>query len=197
MPSLRRVALVAAAAGFFQGAGTTMFAQAGRAPEEFSAWTVNSGPSALSMSSAVEIHVARWSGEREKDRFARLLLDTGPEALLKVLRQADPVGTIRTPMTFPDDIVFAWQEPQPDGARRVILVTDRPMVVWRESMRVAGNEDSFTVLELRIGANGEGEGKVAIGSNITVDRSLDLIQLEDYEAAPLRLIDVQPRRTTR
>jgi hypothetical protein len=124
------------------------------------------------------------------------LLERGPEALLKALRQADPVGAIRTPMTFADDVVFAWQEPQVDGGRRIILITDRPMIVWQESMHVLGDEELFTVIELRIGANGEGEGRVAIGSNIAVDRSLDLIQLKDYDAEPVRLIDVRATRAT-
>jgi hypothetical protein len=177
------------------GAAATA-AQTGCVPEDFTAWAVNRGPSALSMSSAVDIHVARWSTEREKDRFARTLLDRGPGALLEALRQADPVGAIRTPITLPDDIIFAWQELQADGGRRIILITDRPMVVWQESMRVGGHEGLFTVLELRIGADGKGEGKVAIGWNVTVDRSLDLIQLEDYDAEPIRLIDVQARFTT-
>jgi hypothetical protein len=177
-------------------AGATTSAQTGCVPEDFTAWAVNRGPSALYMSSAVDIHVARWSTEREKDRLARTLLDRGAKALLEALRRADPVGAIRTPMTLTDDIMFAWQELQADGTRQIILITDRPMVVWQESMHVIGNEELFTVVELRIGANGGGEGKVAIGSNITVDRSLDLIQLDDYDAEPVRLIDVQIRVTT-
>jgi len=188
---------VGAAAALLLLTATTTSAQTGCVAEDLTAWAVNIGPSALFESSAVEIHIGRWSTELEKDRFARTLLDHGPEALFKALRHADGVGTIRTPTTFPDDIIFAWQELELDGARRIILVTDRPMVVWRESMRVAGNEDLFTVVELRVAATGAGEGKVAIGSNIAVDRSLDLIQLNDYDAAPLRLIDVQPKYSTR
>jgi hypothetical protein len=175
---------------------TTTSAQTGCAPEDFTAWATNRGSNELFVTSAVDIHLVRWSTEREKDRFARLLLERGPEGLLKVLRQADPIGAIRTPITFADDVIFAWQDPQPDGTRRIILITDRPMVVWQESMRVLGGEELFTVIELRIGANGEGEGKVAIGSNIAVDRSLDLIQLKDYATEPVRLIDVRVKRAT-
>jgi hypothetical protein len=194
---LRRVKVTAVAAvAMLCLAGTSGSAQMGCVPEDFSAWAVNRGPSAFFLTSVVDIHVARWSTEREKDRFARTLLDQGPDALSRTFREAAPVGVIRTPLTMPDDVVFAWQEPLVDGGRRIILITDRPMVVWKESMQLEGTEDTFTVLELRLAPTGEGEGKVAIGANIGVDRSLDLIELEDYAAEPLRLIDVRPRHIT-
>jgi len=170
------------------------FAQAGCASEDFTAWAVNRGPSAFFLTTIVDIHVARWSTEREKDRFVRALLDEGPAALQRTFRQSSPVGAIRSPVTFPDDIVFAWQEPSLDGGRRIVLITDRPMALWTEAMRVS--EDTFTVLELRIGANGDGEGKAEIGSNVTVDRNLDLIELKDYAASPVRLIEVRSRVVT-
>jgi hypothetical protein len=127
------------------------------------------------------------------------LLDGGPEALSKALRQAGPIGAIRTPLTFADDVIFAGQERHADGGRRIMLMTDRPMTLWQESMRVLGSEEQFTVLELRIAMNGEGEGKVAIGSNFEVDRSLGVVQLKDYGGEPVRLIDVRQKRvvTTR
>jgi hypothetical protein len=194
---LRRVtfaAVVAAATAAL--AGTTTSAQTGCFPEDFIAWAVNRGPTALFLTTPVDIHIERWSTEGEKDRFTRTLLDGGPDALLKALRQADPVGSIRTPLTFADEVIFAWQELHVDGGRRIILMTDRPMTVWQESMHVLGNEDLLTVLELRIASNGEGEGKVAIGSNIAVDESLGLVQLKDYAAEPVRLIYVRQKRIT-
>ena len=196
-PFLRRVEVTAVAvAAMLSFGGGSGSAQTGCVPEDFSAWAVNRGPSAFFLTSVVDIHVARWSTEREKDRFARTLLDQGPEALLKAFREAAPVGVIRVPLTGPDDVVFAWQEPLVDGGRRIILITDRPMVMWKEAMQLEGTEEMFTVLELRLTPIGEGEGKVAIGSNVGVDRSLDLIGLEDYAGEPVRLIDVRPKRTS-
>jgi hypothetical protein len=194
---LRRVRVTAVAAvAMLSLGGASGSAQTGCGPEEFSAWAVNRGPSAFFLASVVDIHVARWSTEREKDRFARILVDHGPDALLRAFRDAAPVGVIRTPLTMPDDVVFAWQEALVDGGRRIILITDRPTVVWKEAMQLEGTEEMFTVLELRLAPTGEGEGRVAIGANIGDDRSLDLIALEDYAAEPLRLIDVRPKHIT-
>jgi hypothetical protein len=41
-------------------------------------------------------------------------------------------------------------------------------------MQLEGTEEMFTVLELRLAPTGEGEGRVAIGANIGVDRSCPL-----------------------
>ena len=86
---------------------------------------------------------------------------------------------------------IAWQEPLEDGGRRIISITDRPMVVWKEAMQQQVMNDAFTVIELRLPADSEGEGKVAIGSNIHVNRSLDLIELKDYDIEPVRQTDVR------
>jgi hypothetical protein len=63
-------------------------------------------------------------------------------------------------------------------------------------MQLQALHDAFTVIELRVPLDGEGEGKVAIGSNIHVNRSLDLIELEDYDSEPVRLIEVRAKRPT-
>jgi hypothetical protein len=191
----RRVLAAAAVAALSLGV-TNGAAQTGCVPEDFTAWAVNRGESALFLASAVDIHLVRWSTEREKDRFARTLLNHGPAAVLQAFRDSAPVGAIRTPMTFPYDLLFAWQEPLVDGGRRIVLITDRAMVVWKEAMAVEGTEDAFTVIEIRLTADGDGEGKVAIGSNITVNRTLDLIELRDYDADPVRLTAVQSKRAT-
>ena len=78
-----------------------------------------------------------------------------------------------------------------DGGRRIILIADRPMVVWKTAMHLTSMENTFTVVEIRLNAEGEGEGKVAIEKNIIVNRSLDLIELEQYDTEPVRLAYVR------
>ena len=70
------------------------------------------------------------------------------------------------------------------------------MMVWQDAMRLESATDTFTVIEIRLNADGEGEGKVAIGANITVNRSLDLIELDQYDGAPVRLAAVRSIRPT-
>jgi hypothetical protein len=190
------IAAACAAVSVLSLAGASGRAQTGCVPQDFTAWAVNRGASAIFLASAVDIHIVRWSTETEKDRFAGTLLDRGPHALLKALRDADHVGQIRTPLTLSYPLQFAWQEPVGDGGRRIILITDRPMDVWKEAMRLREIDDTFTVMEIRLTLDSEGEGKVAIGSNISVNRHLDLIELKEYDTALVRLTDVRTKRPT-
>jgi hypothetical protein len=176
-------------------AAPTVRAQTGCPPEQFTAAAINTANTVL-LASSVDIRITRWSTEREKDWFARTLLDRGPEALLRALRDSGAsVGEFRTPNTLPYDLRFAWQERLDDGGRRIILIADWPMVIWKTAMHPS-TEDAFTVVEIRLNSEGEGEGKVAIETNITVNRSLDLIELYHYDAEPVRLADVRSVRPT-
>jgi hypothetical protein len=191
-----RRALIAVALAVSSCAIAAAMPQFGSAPEAFTAFAVNRGDDAVLLSSDVDIHVRRWSTEAEKTRFARTLLDEGVIALREALQDAGVVGDIRTPYTFPFEVRFAWQEPLAGEGRRIILIGDGAIAPWRDAMRLRDRPDTFTVIELRLPYGDDGEGKVAIGSNIRVNRSLDLIELDDYGSAPLRLIGVRTRWTT-
>ena len=193
-PVRRGVAVVAL--GVMSLAIAAASPQTGCSPETFSALAVNRSDEALLLSSQVDINIRRWSSEREKTRFARTLLNDGAKALLLALQRGDAVGDIRTQYTLPSEIRFAWQEPLEGDGRRIVLITDRAVSIWKEAMHLQDSRDTFTVIELRIPDAADGEGKVAIGSNVHANRSLDLIELEDYAAAPVRLIGVRTRRAT-
>jgi hypothetical protein len=178
--------------------GSTNSAQSGCASENFTAAAVTRGDSDGVLASSVDIHIVRWSTETQKDRFARTRLDRGPAALLEALRSAAPVGQLRSASTFAYDFQFAWQEPLEDGGRRIVLIGDRPMFVWKEEMGLEEEDGAiFTVVEIRLRPDGDGEGKVAIGSHATVNRSLDLIELKNYdsESVQLRNVSALPRQT--
>jgi hypothetical protein len=170
--------------------------QIGCVPEAFSALAVNRADTPVLLSSSVDIQIRRWSSDAEKSRLARTLLDGGPRGLLAALHSSGSLGVLSTPYTFPYEIRMAWQEPLEGDARRILLVIDHPVTIWKEAMRLRDSRDTFTVIELRIPYDGDGEGKVAIGSNIHVNRSLDVIELDDYAGTPLRLVGVHSRWAT-
>jgi hypothetical protein len=169
-------------------------AQTGFVPEAFIATAVNRGEPTIFPASSVDIDVQRWSTEVEKDRFARTLLDRGCIALFSALQAAPSVGAIRTPATLPYELRFAWQEPVEDGGRRIILVTGRALGIWKDAMQLDPPAETFTVVEIRLNADDEGEGKVATACGIVVNRSLDLIELGNYASEPVRLAHVRKVR---
>ncbi len=58
-------------------------------------------------------------------------------------------------------------------------------------MRLRSIDYSFTVIELRLSREGEGEGKMSIATRIKVNAQLNLIELEDYANEPVRLMFVR------
>jgi len=163
-------------------------------PERFTALAVNmerggSGP--------VEIVVNRSSTEGERDRLLQTLLDNGPDKLLDVLRDMPRVGYIRTPESIGYDIHYARRAPLPDGGERVVLVTDRRIGFWEASNRPRSIDYPFTVIELHLNPDGEGEGKISVATKITADKENKIVTLENYATQPVLLQSVKRERTSK
>ena len=54
----------------------------------------------------------------------------------------------------------------------------------------------FTVIELRLNRDGEGEGKMSIATKITVDKDSNMITLENYDIQPVMLTNVKSEKVT-
>lgn len=194
-PRFHRLVVIAAATMAFTAASATwMTGQTGGAPERFTAFAVNMGNFGPAQSGTVEMVVTRWSTENEREILIAALLDRGPDALLNNLRETRPVGYIRTPNSIGYDLRFAQDIPGEDGGRRVILVTDRPISFWEAANQPRSIDYPFTLIELRLNRDGEGEGKMSIATKITGKREFNLIELEDYATQPVRLMAVRSSR---
>ena len=179
---IRRVhaaALVMSAATLVAGAQTL------GTPERYSATAVNEPGRATT---PIEIVVDRWSTDKERDALVSTLLDNGADKLLDVLQDTPKVGFVRsTTGGLGWDLHYARKTPLPDGGERVILATDRPLSFWEESRQLRTIDYPFTIIELRIAPNGEGEGKLSLATKIVPDKESGTIILEDYGTQPVLL----------
>lgn len=166
------------------------------APERYTALAVNMGGSPVRWTTrTVEMVVNRWSTDAERDRLLAILLEKGPERLLDALRDIPRIGYIRTPDSIGYDLHFARKNPLGDGAEQVVLATDRYIGFWEATNRPRTIDYPFTVIELRIGSNSEGEGKMSLFTKIIPDKRNNTIVLEDFGTQPVLLQGV--RRTTK
>jgi lipopolysaccharide export system protein LptA len=55
----------------------------------------------------------------------------------------------------------------------------------------------FSLIEMRINAQGEGEGKFAVATRITYNKDKQVIELENYSSEPVRLTTIRAERITR
>src|SRR6267142_4237003 len=171
-------------------------AQTTNVPERFSAIAVNlDGMTARTGISTLAITINRWSTAAERDKLLDVVVTKGPERLLDVLQDMRSVGSIRTPNSLAYDLRFAHRMPADEGGERIILATDRYMSFWETVNRPRSIDYPFTLIELRINRNGEGEGKMSIATKIIADKKNNVIVLEDYGTQPVMLNHVKRELT--
>jgi hypothetical protein len=166
------------------------------AADRFSAFAVNLDSSTPLPTGAgqVEIVVNRQSSEAEAQRLTATLLEKGPEALLSELQKMPRIGYIRTPSSLGYDLRFARTTKDDEGNEVVTIITDRYINFWEAANRPRTIDYPFTVIELRINRDGDGEGKLSLFTKITGDKKRNTIVLENYGTQPVLLKSV--RRTS-
>jgi hypothetical protein len=169
------------------------YAQTMGSPERYRANAVNMDVGAQGL---VDITVERWSTPAERDKLMSTLLNEGPDKMLDVLQSMHHVGYFNTPGNLRWDLRFAWKTPLPDGGERVTLVTDR-RISFREAARQSRTLDyPFTVIELHLNRDGEGEGKMSLATKIIPDKEANTITLENWGTQPVMLRAVHTEKLT-
>jgi hypothetical protein len=167
-------------------------ARQSNAPQErFTAVAVNMGDVGRPGAGTVEMVVTRWSTEAEAQRLMGVLMEQGADKLLDSLRENPKVGYIRTPNSIGYDLHFARKVPLEDGGERVVLATDRYISFWEQWVRPRTIDYPFTVIEMRIGRDGTGEGKLSLATKVIAEKDKNLIVLENYGTQPVLLTTVK------
>jgi hypothetical protein len=151
---------------------------------------VTSGPARFALRT-VDIVVDRWSPYAEHRLLETTLREKGWVEFLDRLCTLAPVGSIVTIDGRNIAMRYAWQVVERDGRRRVFAATDEPITLANPLVHRSALADAFTFLELRVGANGEGEGKLSEAARLSVNETQDLIELRDYANQPLHLVMVR------
>ena len=192
--SIRRVGTAAALTAGLAAAASRTIAQTNGTPERYTAMAVNMSNVGRTGAGTIEIAVDRWSTDAERDRLLTTLMEKGPDKLLDALRDMRRVGYIRSSSSLGYDLHYARRTPLPDGGERVVLATDRPVGFWEAVNRPRSIDYPFTIIELHLNADGEGEGKLSLATKIVADKESKTIVLEDYANQPVLLTSVKRER---
>ena len=166
-------------------------------PETFTATTANMDPEGTDL----RINVLRWSGDA--DRQAVLDVLTNPENAasddgdLDALIELPTVGYV-----WPDgsalgySIKYALRDAAADGAERVTFLTGRRLGRFaREPWAPDGTPDEalrpYTVIELRLDANGDGAGTMSPAADVAFDEANHTVALVGYDGAPTLLAEAR------
>jgi hypothetical protein len=166
------------------GFGVLGRAQTMGSPERYRANAVNLDVGAQG---PIDITIERWSTDAERDKLMSVLLNEGPEKLLDTLQGMHHVGYFNAPGRLRWDLRFARKTALPEGGERIVLATDRP-ISFREAANQTRTLDyPFTVIELHVNKDGEGEGKMSVATKIIPDKEANTITLENWGTQPVSL----------
>jgi hypothetical protein len=155
------------------------------------AFAVNMSGVGRTRAETLQIVIERWTSDEERQALLDTLVESGSDKLMDAVQKIKPrAGYIRTTTSLGWDIQFAREADTASGGKRIIFATDRPMGFYelRNNNRSADYE--FMLCEIRLGANGKGEGKLAGGSKISYDKDKKQIEIENYGIEPVRLTQV-------
>jgi len=136
----------------------------------------------------MSVDLDRWSTNAERDQLVKAIAENGPEKLLDAFREVGRIGTVSWPGGLEYTVRYAWRSQRPDGSD-VVFVVDRPLWVWWD-VTMPSTPYEFTVIQMRLGKDGSGEGRVSLGVPVASDKTLG-VALSDYVKAPSLLADVR------
>jgi hypothetical protein len=167
---------------------------------QITALAVNMSNVGTGATAMVEFDIERWTTPEERAKLIDVMTEKGSDALLEALRAMPSHGRMRFPAwEGPDplnarlgwDLRYASQTPEPDGGRHIVLALDRYIGFWEAVNRPRTIDYPFTLVEMHVDRNGEGEGKLSVATKINFDKRRNVIELETYASEPVRLQSVR------
>jgi hypothetical protein len=157
------------------------------APLRMSAFAVNMSNISTGSANTVEIVIDRWSTDEEREQLITTFLEKGPDKLLSALQKLKRVGFIRLPTTLGYDLQYARRNGLPEGGTQIVIATDRRIGFHEARSQPRSIDYPFTLIDIRLKPNGEGEGKMSIATKISYDKAKHTVELENYASEPVRL----------
>jgi hypothetical protein len=150
--------------------------------------------------SRIDIMIERWSTDKELEDLRGALTKDGAQGLLPVLqgmrRRAGvvlipgvPHSGARARLRRPFNVYFARQITTAKG-RQVILAVDHylafgePTATWPE-------EFEFSLVDIRLGPDGSGIGKIARAGSVGYNKEAKTIEIANYSKVPAQLTEVK------
>ena len=140
---------------------------------------------------SVDIVIERWSTPEETERLRSVLVEKGGDKLLDALQKIKPrCGFARTSTSLGWDLYSCRETPLPDGGRRLVLASDRPVSMWEARSGGRSLDYEFSLAEIRLGKDGKGTGKAIPYAKLAFDKEKNTLEIENYQREPVRLTEV-------
>jgi hypothetical protein len=149
----------------------------------------------------IDIVIGGWSTEKAQD-ILRTAVTEGPDQLLPALEKVKrPEGVVLSPGVQVGGaralerrrmgILFAREIKVPTG-RQVIVITDEPAgFVQPARNKTRPTANAFTLIDVRIGADGNGVGKIGSADQVVYNKATNTLELKDFAGHPAELVEVK------
>ena len=145
-----------------------------------------------SRAGTIDIVIERWSTPEEAAGLSATLIEKGDEKLLDALQKVKPrCGFARTSTSLGWDIHFARETPLPDGGRKIVVATNRPVGMWEARNSGRSMDYQFSLAEVRLPATGKGQGKAIPRAQLTFNADTNTLEIENWDTQPVRLNEVE------
>jgi hypothetical protein len=171
--------------------------------ESFQAFAVAMGTSnppivPSGRSTTIRITITRWSTPEERNALLAQLIENGQEALVEALQKQEETGFVQATgraaarKPFPSErLRYAFQFPGEEGRRRIVLALDRPISMWQAVNQPRWRDYDLTFIVLDVDAEGKGEGQLAMGVQMGVNKEEKKLVIENFGTEPVRLTNVR------
>ena len=150
------------------------------------------GPLGNAVLTPFDIVIERWSSAEDEMKLFEAIKEKGQEAALEVLRSFRRVGFANTPGNLGLEFFYAAESRMPDGQRKILVLTDRP-IGFREAVnRPRTIKYPFTLIDLQLNAKNEGKGKLYETAQLVWLGKKGGLMVENYTTS-IDLTQVKPR----
>src|SRR5207244_2194 len=98
---------------------------------------------------------------------------------LDALKDTPKVGYIRSTTSLGWDLHLARRQSDPERGERVTLATDRPMSIWETMNQPRSTDYPFTVIEMHLNADGEGDGMLSYAAKLIPDKEGNMMKIDN------------------
>jgi hypothetical protein len=139
----------------------------------------------------LDIDILGWTSEGENERLMTAFNERGQGGLIEALQKTEAVARVKQPGTLSFDFHYARQTVNPDGTRKILLLTDRYIGFGEATARTRTLDYPFTLIDMTIDASGRGQGQLFIATKLM--RTGNLLIMENFASTPVQLREIKRR----
>jgi hypothetical protein len=160
--------------------------------EQYSATAFGTSGAASGKSVGVNIYVNSYTTDDEVKNYLNILKTQGQDGLEKAFDKTKERGRLSVTGSTGNDISFIRSRNA--ETKRIIRMASNRMMSFAELYNSPRSRDyKFTIVELRLDADGNGEGNIFYAVKLKFNKKGEL-EIEHYGQSPIRLANVRKQK---